>query len=71
MSKPLAITVSDYLKDPNSCPYCGSDEITGGEFEPETFHVYRDVQCRICNQVWTEVFELTNITLEDEHTSTH
>lgn len=66
MSKPLAITISDYLKDPNYCVYCGSDEITGGDLEPETFYVYRDVTCRTCNATWTETFELTNVTLENE-----
>jgi len=68
MSKPLAITI-EYLKDPNYCLYCGSDEITGGDLEPETFHVYRDITCRTCNATWTETFELTNVTLEDEPSS--
>lgn len=71
MSKPLEITISDYLKDPNYCLYCGSDEITGGDFEPETFYVYRDVTCRTCNATWTETFELTNVTLEDEPSTTN
>jgi len=68
-SQPAAITIAEYLKDPSTCIYCGSEEITGGEFEPETFHVYRDIQCRTCNMVWTEEFELTNVTLEDEPSS--
>ena len=72
MNKPLAITVSEYLKDPNYCPYCGSDDIVGGEFDSEAVHVYRDVKCLSCQGVFTEVFELTNIKFEnDEHKTTN
>ena len=70
-SQPLAITIEQYLKDPNYCMYCGSEEITGGDLEPETFHVYRDVTCRTCNATWTETFELTDVTLEDESSRTN
>ena len=70
MSKPLAITIDQYLKDPNFCPYCGSDGVTGGDLDPEHIYVYRDVTCRTCDKTWTEEFTLTNITLEDESSST-
>ena len=71
MSKPLATTIKDYLKNPSSCLYCGSEEITGGDLDPETFNVYRDVTCRTCNATWTEEFTLTNITLENEPSRTN
>lgn len=67
----MTIAVREYLKDPNSCLYCGSDEIVGHELDAETFYAYRDVTCTVCKKEWTEQFELKNIILEDEHETTN
>lgn len=69
MSNPLAITISDYLKDPYNCIYCGSDDIQGMDFDAESIYTYREVKCRNCQKQWTEEFTLTNVTLEDESSS--
>ena len=38
------------------CPYCDSDNISAGHFEPETFNA--DVACLDCKKVWTEIYKL-------------
>ena len=69
MSKPLAITIDQYLKDPSTCVYCGSDNIVGDVIDADSIYAYRNVKCIECEKVLTETFTLTNITLEDESSS--
>ena len=39
------LNVKEYLKNPDYCPMCGSDDITAGEFDPCGDIAYRDVEC--------------------------
>jgi hypothetical protein len=52
-----------YKDNPNACPFCGSEDISGGHFDAHDDAVYRDVQCQNpeCTMTWTEFFTLTNI----------
>jgi len=54
--------VKKYIKNPNICPFCGSDYLYGGELIPSDNMVYRDIVCKTCNKSWTEEFELVNLT---------
>ncbi len=69
MSKPLEITLGQYLKDPSECPYCGSDEISGAEFDAIGNAAYREVRCTICEHEWVEEFKLVNIILNQNEPS--
>jgi len=71
MSRPLEITLGQYLKDPSECPYCGSDDISGSEFDAIGTAAYREVVCKTCDHTWAEEFKLINIILNDESPTTN
>lgn len=49
----------------NTCPYCGSRDLSCGEFQTDDFLVYRGVVCGGCQKEWTDEYTLTGVT-EDE-----
>jgi hypothetical protein len=52
-----------YQNAPNTCPFCGSDDITAGHMDSGDTEAWRDVQCnnKECRMTWTEIFDLTRI----------
>lgn len=55
--------VQEYLRrEGRHCPYCGSEEVLGGEFQPSDSAVFRDCECASCGGSWTEEFTMTGIT---------
>jgi transcription elongation factor Elf1 len=44
------------------CPFCHSQDITGGSVEIEGRVAYQDVSCNICDESWTDEYTLTGIT---------
>ena len=50
----------DYISNPTECPYCNSEEISSGDFEPEIMTV--EVECQSCNSKWLECLKLVDIT---------
>jgi len=50
-----------YFSNPDLCPFCESDNISGDEADFEGKHAYRKVVCEACDMSWVEIFELTNI----------
>jgi hypothetical protein len=50
-----------YLKAPNTCPFCRSENISAGHMEAADTEAWRDVQCNDCHMHWTETFDLTRI----------
>lgn len=57
--------INKYLKDPNQCPYCSSEEISYTSSHNDD---YRDVHCYTCGKNWIEVFQLITIEEVDENT---
>lgn len=51
----------NYLDDPDSCPVCGSSDITAEETIHETYDAFRIVRCLHCHHEWEEIFTLTKI----------
>jgi hypothetical protein len=54
----------EYLKNPNHCPFCGSDNITAKHFDAGDYDIaYRDISCLNpeCRIEWTEQFMLMSI----------
>lgn len=50
-----------YLKNPNECPFCGSNKINGtGSIEGDNFSEY-DCECQDCKKKWTEFYSLVDI----------
>ena len=54
----------EYIKNPNTCPYCGSEELSGGTFEQDDDYGWRDVFCTACSRSWQDLFTLTGIAEE-------
>ena len=51
-----------YLKDDGSyCPFCDSDNISGGYGEFDASSAFRNVVCMDCKREWTEEFGLTGV----------
>jgi transcription elongation factor Elf1 len=53
--------VSNYLRRPNHCPFCGSEEIHASSFEPSGKHIYNEIECTECERRWNDVYELVTI----------
>ena len=52
--------VQKYLNaDGSRCPFCGSDNIEGGEFEFDG--VWREVFCLDCHEYWKDIYQLVGI----------
>lgn len=52
-------------QDPDTCIYCNSNEINAKAGIMKETEIHRDVECLECNRDWTEVFELTSISITD------
>lgn len=46
----------EYLKSPNHCPFCGSDEISASNYDDHGC----DVMC-ICGKKWAEIYKIIGI----------
>ena len=53
--------IEKYVRDPEHCPFCDSNELLAGELIPEGFSVWREIECEDCHAEWTEVFTLSTI----------
>lgn len=51
----------NYVKHPNTCPYCGSDEIDVHHIEAQDDGASGHVHCRKCDKRWLDCYELTDI----------
>jgi len=52
---------AEYLKNPNRCPYCGSDNIEADGFDGEG----NEVWCFDCKHSWFDAYTLTDLWLEE------
>lgn len=51
-----------YLKKlGNECPFCGSDNITGGSFEADAGHAWQPIFCNECEKEWNDIYELVDV----------
>jgi len=54
----------NYLKNPNQCPVCQSDDITAhGGMEGDGIYAWENVICHQCKAEWTDQYTLTGMTL--------
>lgn len=60
------IDLNEYLKEPDKCPYCNSDNVTASETDFSYINAWREVVCKDCKREWQENFTITSITEYDE-----
>ena len=53
--------LKEYLKDPDKCPFCDSENITGGDTDFSCINAWRNIKCNSCLKEWIEEFTITNI----------
>lgn len=53
---------SEYLEDPNHCPFCRGDDIEAGDFEADGKSAWCIVGCSTCGSSWTDIYELSDVT---------
>ena len=54
-----------YIQSPNTCPFCGSEEITSAS-DPtveEGDEIVQDISCSNCGAYWLDTYTLTGITV--------
>ena len=51
---------TQYVKDPNFCPFCGSKSISAESLESEGTLAYQTVSCADCGEYWVNIFELVS-----------
>lgn len=54
-----------YLKNPNRCPFCRSENISGGEWQYSNNRCYQSIICGDCEKEWTDTYTLTDVTEEE------
>lgn len=52
---------SNYLENPNLCPFCGSDQLTVVGRKQIEGKIMIKVQCEHCHIHWIEEYELIDI----------
>jgi len=53
--------VKEYLAKGSSCPFCGSESITGGSVDIEGVAASQEVSCQECGRSWRDVYRLVNV----------
>jgi transcription elongation factor Elf1 len=54
-----------YLGSPDTCPYCGSDELSLGKVSADVNRALQHISCGQCKKRWTNIYTLTQME-EDE-----
>lgn len=51
-----------YLLRPTHCPFCDTEEITKKRPSVDQHDtIRRTIFCKICNQFWTEIYQLVTV----------
>jgi hypothetical protein len=59
--------IKNYLENGgNKCPYCGSENISGGHFETDSNEAWQPVSCDDCGREWSDLYRLVGIYEESE-----
>ena len=49
-----------YIASPYSCPKCGSQNITGKDWNADYNQAWREVECELCDYKWVDIYTLTD-----------
>lgn len=55
-----ALTNEQHIKNPYTCPLCGSKDIEGGAFNTDDGLASQDMACNECYAVWRDYYSLTS-----------
>lgn len=61
----MEIKLNDYLKNPNVCPFCGSENISAGDTDFGDINAWRNIKCMKCKKEWTEEFTITRVEVSE------
>lgn len=54
--------IKEYLKNPEQCPHCGSDQIVRTDQMEAGFNqAWSNIACNSCGKEWTEIFTMTDV----------
>jgi transposase-like protein len=57
--------IREYVKSGgNYCPFCGSEDITGGDRNTDGGVHSQEIYCQGCKKDWQDVYSLTGIYVE-------
>lgn len=62
----MDINLEKYLKNPDICPFCDSENITTVDHDFSYINAYKNIICRSCDKQWTEEFTITKVVEDDE-----
>ena len=60
------IDLKKYLSNPDTCPFCGREDITAGDSDFADIKAWRNIRCASCKKEWTEEFTITNVQVSTE-----
>lgn len=43
------------------CPFCGSEEISGGGMQTDVGRAWQNMECEDCGSTWNDTYRLTGI----------
>jgi len=52
---------SDYVKNPHSCPHCGSTNLETTGRDSDFNQVWLNIACVTCEKTWKDIYTLTSI----------
>ena len=56
----------EYLEHPNTCPYCESEDISGGVMQVDGTGAWQTIECRGCFKKWTDIYKLVDVEEDDD-----
>jgi transcription elongation factor Elf1 len=55
-----------YLSNPYHCPYCGTEQIEGGNIDIDNCQAWQEIHCLECSKEWIDVYSLTDVEEKEE-----
>ena len=53
-----------YLKNSGKCPYCKSEDISGGFVQVDGDTAWQELTCNDCDEQWNDVYTLSDVESE-------
>ena len=51
----------NYNFNPDHCPYCKGEDITGGQFEADYGEAWQTVYCNTCSMTWKDIYKFVGM----------
>jgi hypothetical protein len=53
--------IEAYIKDPNHCPFCNSEDIKAGDYDFDGRQGWIEVSCNFCGKKWRDIYQLKEV----------